>query len=604
MSLVVQLMSLFDRRERISVVAICTLMVVVAFLEVVGIGMILPFISMLSDPQLTLKQPSLRTLYEATGAQSVHGFQLFLALALFGVYVVKNVIAGLLGYLMSKFAFDKQSLLSRELLRGYLMRPYIEHFGQNTAQMTRNVLSEVGKVVNGILLPMLTVITEALVLAFILIFLIVVEPVVSISAFTMVGLAAGAIQLGLKRPISSVTLTRLNHYTDAIKWMNQSFGAFKEIKAYGREDYFVDRFGSGIDAFCRSERIFSTLNSLPRLLLELTFIGGILIVIALLLLKGSNLVSAIPVLAVFAVAATRIMPSANRILSAVNVLRYSRPALDELCRDLPVVAPQASKSVKTKKTAASPPVPSRFEALVIEDVCFRYPGADGWAVKGISLRIPHGSSLGLFGRSGSGKSTLVELIVGLFEPQAGVITVDGVSIPSLGALWQEQIGYVPQAIYLLDDTVQSNIAFGQPDRLIDSDRVWAALDLARAAEFVHELPQKLQTVIGEGGQKLSGGQRQRLGIARALYHRPSLLVLDEATSALDGLTENEVRETLAGLSEKVTIIIIAHRISTIMICDQVAHLDGGRLLAVASFEQLFDTDLQFRKLVQSASHGT
>ena len=572
------------------------LMIASAALEVLGIGAVLPFFGLLVDTSAIHKSPWLARLYRIAGEPSEIEFITLLAIGLFVIFVAKNLLAALLSYLQARFAFGKQASLCTSLLESYLRQDYGFHLSRNSSQLAKAILTEVGSVVNGLILPLLVVLTECVVIASVTGLLIAMEPAISIMALAIIGLIAFAIQAAIKPIVSRAGVECQTHNGEMFKWINQSIGGIKETKIRGNEAFFLKIFSRSGAGYAAASSIFATFSALPRLILETVFMGGMLLVVMIFLARGAGIAEAIPVLVLFALAAIRLLPSFNRVLSAVNTIRFSAPALAVVHRDLVEIAPTAPV-----QSGVSFELAALERQLSVEQLWYRYPGTENWVLRDISLTIPKGTSFGLVGATGSGKTTLADLILGLLAPARGRVAVDGVDIGSLGERWTKSIGYVPQSIYLLDDSIRRNVAYGMGDDSIDDARVWEALRLARLADKIRSMPEGLKTFVGERGVRMSGGERQRLGIARALYHEPSMLLLDEATSALDNETEQEIADTLAILTGRKTLVVIAHRLSTIRNCSLIGFMAEGRLTHCGSYENLYETCDGFRMLVRKGS---
>jgi ABC-type multidrug transport system fused ATPase/permease subunit len=356
----------------------------------------------------------------------------------------------------------------------------------------------------------------------------------------------------------------------SIQHIQQGLGGVKDVKLLGREAYLVSQFQVHAVGSAHAARSQTTLQALPRLWLELLAVGGLTALIAIMIGQGKATQDMLPVVALFAAAAFRFLPSVNRVLGAVQGIRYQRPVVDALHGEIQLMSGDVD-------TAGALPV-SFDETLALEGVSFRYPGAEAWALRDVSLTIERGTSVGFVGTSGAGKSTLVDVVLGLLNPDTGAVKIDGRDIRSNLRGWQDQIGYVPQSIFLTDDTLRRNVAFGIPDEQIDESAIEYAVASAQLDSFVKALPDGLDTVVGERGTRLSGGQLQRIGIARALYHNPGVLVMDEATSALDTETERGVMEAVRALRGEKTLLVVAHRTSTVEHCDYVFRLEQGALV--------------------------
>jgi ATP-binding cassette subfamily C protein len=450
-----------------------------------------------------------------------------------------------------------------------LYRPYTFYLQRNTAELLRNVNLDAHDVIGGGLLPLLLLAMEGLTVSAILLLLFWVEPVTSVAAFLILGGATALFLRLLRRQTvrhgEQMHVSRLQ----MIQIVNEGLGGIKVTRVMGRERAFLDAFRRAAGAYAQSGRIRQVLIDSPRLFLETVGVAGLLVVAGALLLRGRTAITLIPTLALLAVAVARLIPSFNRITNALSIMRYGQSALDAVYKDL-----------RDAENRPTPPSTSPLQfrnSISLDGVTFQYPGVSDPTLEDISLTIPKGSTVGIVGPTGSGKTTLIDVILGLLEPNQGSVLVDGMTIQGRERAWQRQVGYVPQDVYLSDDSIRRNVAFGLSDEEIEDEAVWRALEAAQAREFVERLPDRFNTVVGERGVRLSGGERQRIGIARALYHNPLVIVLDEATSALDHDTERAVMDAVDNLRSTHTILVIAHRLSTIDRCDYRLGLKGGQI---------------------------
>jgi len=375
---------------------------------------------------------------------------------------------------------------------------------------------------------------------------------------------------------------RQHHEGLRIQHLQQGLGGAKDVKLLGREGDFLAQYHLHHAQSARVGELQSTLQQLPRLWLELLAVGGLALLVFVMLGRGVELTSIVPTLGLFAAAAFRLMPSVSRVLASVQAVRYAMPVINTLHEELKLAAPEPA--IRTTDQGRR-----FYREIRLTDVAYSYPGADTPALHGLTLAIKKGESVGFIGSSGSGKSTLVDVILGLLPPSNGSVLVDGQDIQEQLRTWQDQIGYVPQSIYLTDDTLRRNVAFGIPDEHIDDAAVQRAIRDAQLEEFVGGLPNGVESIVGERGIRLSGGQRQRIGIARALYHDPSVLVMDEATSALDATTESGVMEAVTALRGSKTILIVAHRLTTVGQCDRIYRLESGTVVAEGVPAKMLDT---------------
>jgi ABC-type multidrug transport system fused ATPase/permease subunit len=413
-------------------------------------------------------------------------------------------------------------------------------------------------------------VTESLVVLGLSVLLLLVEPVGALIVVSVIGAAAWLFHRLTRNHIERWGKERLFHDGFRFQHLQQGLSAVKDVKLLGREEEFLAQYRRHNKLSARAARLQSTIQQLPRLWLEVLAVAGLAALVLVMLGQGRDIGTILPTLAVFGAAAFRLMPTVNRMISSVQSLRYGLSVIDTLYEEFKLYVPVPSSVVREKL--------SFEDALEVENVWFKYSGASEPSIQNLSVMIRKGESIGFIGPSGAGKSTLIDLLLGLLEPDSGEIKLDGTNILNALRSWQDQIGYVPQSMFLTDDSLRRNVAFGLAEEQIDEAAVWRALRAAQLDGFVQTLPDGLDTVVGERGVRLSGGQRQRIGIARALYHDPSVLVLDEATSSLDTMTENSVMQAVRSLKGSKTIIIVAHRLSTVEYCDRLYRLESGKVV--------------------------
>jgi len=593
-----RLLSLFSARERWIAAGLLVAMAVGAGLEVVGIGLVVPLVAALAGADALLSNPYMRRLFELSATKDAEGFALTLLAAFLFIIVLKNAFLAIVAHAQFRFVYGKQAAISRRLFEGYLAAPYALHLQRHSADVTRNLATEVNNVFTGVLAPLLVAVAEGMVLLLLIMLLAAAMPQATIAVLLVGAAIVTGVYAALRSMLQRYGSERAARSAARIKAIGDALGGLKEIKVLGREAFFIEAFAESNGKYVEASRIFATLNAMPRLVIEslavLLLFGAIF---AVVLSRPANLAETAPAVVLLCLAALRLMPAATRILVAVASIRFYLPALDHIHRD--------RQSLQDYVHDSSPEsarfVPLRLSReIAVENVCFTYPGAEVRALDGVTLIIPAGQVCALVGPSGAGKSTLADLILGVYEPQHGSILVDGVDIRGNLAAWRRCVGYVPQSVHLLDASVRRNVALGLPDAEIDERRVWDALKSAQIDSLVRALPGGLDERIGEHGMKLSGGQRQRLGIARALYSDPQVLVLDEATSALDVQTERAIADTLLDLRRARTVIVIAHRLDTIRRCDRLFFLAEGRLQASGTYEELVSENARFASLVGEA----
>lgn len=576
-----KLSDLLDRREKRQAALLLVLMLALGLVEMVGVASILPLIAVLSDPSITQTNPYLRWVYEALGFSSVNSFFIVLAAMVFLLIVGRTAVTAVTSYGVLRYAQMRSHALSVKLLTSYLRRPYAWFLNRHSADMGKSVLSEVEQVVNESLMPCLQLVSRLIITLFITGLVLVVEPVVAIGVLVGVSLAYGLVFLAVSTYLRRLGKERVAANRARYQIAQEVLGGVKEVKIGGLEPGYVRRFSKASQRFARLRSRFQLVREVPRHLLELVAIGGVLVVILVLLFRADgDLKTALPIIALYAFAGLRLLPAVQTIYQSLVALRFGGPALDALHRELCETDGQATDWANVV------PLPLRSQ-IELDHVDFSYPQAGRPALRDVSLKIPVHTSVGIVGETGAGKSTLVDIILGLLEPQAGWLRVDGVPIERSNVrAWQRSVGYVPQHIFLADESIAANIAFGVPLDRIDQEAVERAARMAKLHDFIMgEMPQGYATEVGERGVRLSGGQRQRVGIARALYHDPDVLVLDEATSALDNRTEKAVMDAVNNLAHRKTIIMIAHRLTTVSGCDAIFMVERGAV-RVADQEEL------------------
>jgi len=539
-------------------------------LETLSIGMVIPALTLFSGPEALARSPFLVHLLAALGNPSEGMLIAGGLLLLLAIYAVKSLVLVALAWQQSWFLASIRQDISRRLFQTYLTQPWTFHLQRNSAQLIRNNITEVGLFVQGCS-GMLSACAEGCVILGIGLLLVWIEPLAAIAVGVSLALATWALQAVLHDRLKRWGQMRQHAEGQRVKSLQQGLGGVREVKVFGRETAFLDQFQRAEFAASHAMRMQTFSGQLPRLWYELLAVAGVAVLGIVLLLQGLPTADLVPRLGLFAVAAFRLMPSLNRIVASVQGIRYLEPAVNVLTHELALSGQPAEPNDSRR-------LPLEVE-IRLHGVSFTYPRAAEPAIRDISLTIPCGTAVGIVGESGAGKSTLIDLLLGLLEPDSGIISADGRDIRSDLRGWQNCIGYVPQTIFLTDDTIRANVAFGVAPARIDDAAVARALRAAQLEGFVAGLPEGAETIVGERGVRLSGGQRQRIGIARALYWDPPILVLDEATSALDTATETGVMDAVNELHGTKTLIIIAHRLSTVSRCDELFTISKGRLSA-------------------------
>ncbi|RST72557.1 ABC transporter ATP-binding protein [Siminovitchia acidinfaciens] len=575
-----KILMLLNKREKKYFLLLFFMMVISALFETLGIGLIVPLVGIVTNPDIIKEQVILAYIYESFKFQSTTAFMIFSVILLLTIFIIKNLYILLYLYTQNKVILNQQVKLSRRLFEEYLKKPYTFHLQRNTADLLRNVNLEVPRALQGIMLSFFQLLTELLVVICILALLLAAAPVATITASILLG---GSVFLFFKFFRKKMNELGKEHQTvngQMIKWLNQGLGASKEVKVSGKENYFVNAYTKQSQINADNILYRMMLDQTPRLFIETLLVSIVLITMLIIIFQGNTTTQIVSTMALFAMAAFRLMPSINRIMALITTIRYSQPALSVVYDDLFTNKEEYYNSDVTVSISSNSAKKTFTNSIKLSGVSFRYPNQKEYSINDISLKIPIGKSVAFIGESGAGKTTLVDIILGLFPPEKGSVLVDGENLHALKSLWQQKIGYIPQSIFLSDDTIRANVAFGIDSELIDEEAVWRALEQAQLKEFIKALPGKLETNVGERGVRLSGGQRQRIGIARALYHNPEIIFMDEATSALDNETEKEIMKAIDGLKGEKTLIIIAHRLSTIENCDIVFKINNGRLLTI------------------------
>ncbi len=592
MATVKKLFDLLTPAERGRAALLVVLILVMALLDAVGVASIMPFMAVLSNPQLVQTNSTLAKMHQFTGAAGVQEFLFMLGLLVFALLVISLAFKALTTYALVRFTLMRECSIGQRLVAAYLHQPYVWFLNRHSAELGKTILSEVTNVVHGGLVSMMTLIAQSFVAAALLLLLFFVDPVLALSVCAALGVSYWIIYRLIKNFLSNIGHERLEANRGRFSAISEVFGAVKEVKIGGHENTYISRFAKAATIYAKDNAAAHMVTQLPRFALEAVAFGGMLLLALYLMVRSGGFASALPVIAVYALAGYRLMPALQQVYASISQLRFVGPALDALHKDLiDLPNPFLSHNVEDKLTLN--------RIISLRNVEFAYPNSHQPVLWNISLDILARSTIGLVGATGSGKTTLVDLILGLLEPQRGLLIVDDHVVigDENRRAWQKMVGYVPQQIYLTDDSVAANIAFGVKPADIDWDALHRAARIANLHDFVmNDLPSQYHTMVGERGVRLSGGQRQRIGIARALYHQPQILIMDEATSALDNLTEQAVMEAINNLHNDITIILIAHRLSTVRLCDQIILLEKGEIKARGSFAQLMEDSQTFRSM--------
>lgn len=563
-------------RQRSAALVLLGMMLLSMLLEMLSVGMVLPALTFLSSSFLKQSPGPMTAWLEWLGNPTQKQLIMVGLGLLLVVYAVKSTFLVYTHYRQSNFIAALQSSLTQRMFSIYLSQPWTFHLSRNSAELNRNINEIQSFCVT--CTQALNSMADGFVILGIVGLLVIMEPVGALVVGSLLAFAAWLFDRLTGAWSRELGKARLHHARMAMQLMLQGLGAAKDVKIHGCEKEFVRQHASHSEGLSRTAAHHTFFAQMPRLWYELLAVGALCAFTTVLILQNRPLRSLIPTLGIFAAAAFRLLPSVNRLSHSLQNLRFSTATIDVIERELSLDQPPPREAV-------SQPMPFR-RVLAVKHVSYSYPNAVSPALHDVSIQIEHGKSVGIIGASGAGKSTLVDVILGLLSPTSGRIEVDGIDIQGDLRAWMQGLGYVPQSIYLCDDTIRRNVAFGLPDEEIDDAAVGRAIRAAQLDVFVAELPQGLDTTVGERGVRLSGGQRQRIGIARALYRDPSMLVLDEATSALDDATEREVMRAVNALHGVKTLLIVAHRLSTVERCDIVYRLDRGRITDAGSLARV------------------
>ena len=561
-----------DRRQKTNLSVLLVIILIGAFVELLGVSAIMPLIDVAMEPGTIGEKWYFVLISKNTGITDANQMIVLLAFVLIAIYILKNIYVTMMYSLQYRFIFNNQQRLSVRMMKSYMQQDYLFHVSRNVAEFQRNIVNDV----NGfytVTLNALQFLAEFSVSVVLVAFLLVQDWVSTLAVASLLFLFMGFFTIFFRKVLVRIGEESRLANVSVTKWLLQAFSGVKEIKVANKERFFIANYDRSYRDCARIQRQQSMLTYLPKPVMETVCICSLMIamIIKIVVVK-SDITSFVTTLSVFAVAAFRMLPSFNKITGYISGMMFNKPSIDAVYNDLREIEQLMARRTADHEDTVKVKLGT---AIRLDRVSFRYPKAEKWILKNASLEISKNTSVALIGASGAGKTTAADLILGILEPQEAAVMIDGTDIRRCMTSWHEDVGYIPQTIYLMDDSIRANIAFGIPEAEIDDAAVEKALQEAQLDRFVHTLPEGAGTVIGDRGVKLSGGQRQRIGIARALYRNPSVLILDEATSALDNETEKEVMEAIDGLHGTRTLIVIAHRLSTIKKCDRIYEVENG-----------------------------
>jgi ATP-binding cassette, subfamily B, bacterial PglK len=586
--------------KKTDLLLIVLLFVVISLLDAIGIGLIGPFISLAVKPETIANDGWISTAYQSLGMQSIKQFIAYLGIAVVILFCFKSFLYYQIQNYVLKFCYTQQVWLRLRMLHTYLSLPYTFYLKTNSAQIIQNIGNESANFTYLIAIPLLNSIANLFVLIVLLLLMIKTDFLATASILGLLLVAIVPFHY-FRHKVARWGKEGLEANTETIRIVNHAIGGLKVTKLIGCESFFEEQLVAQANKYARAASLFHSFQQLPRIVVEtllIAFVVGFVSLSLLLVERSEHLIS---VLSIFAIASVRIIPSASQLLTSMGVLRNNEPTLDRIYLDLKELeSPEALKHAKMYRRNGTKNLPrtrndlnqsihpaiSFTNKIVLDSIDYSYPGAGLKSLTDTSLTIHKGEAIALIGKSGAGKTTLVDVFLGLLIPEAGDIQVDGRSIYQDLRSWQNAIGYIPQSVFLMDDTIARNIAFGIPDDRIDFQKINTAIELAQLSELVAQLPEGINTFVGENGVRLSGGQRQRIGIARALYYDREILVLDEATSALDNETEGLISKALREIGSSKTTIVIAHRLTTVEHCDRIYEMSNGQILRSGSYQEI------------------
>ncbi len=574
---------LLDKKQKKTMAWLTVLMVIGAALQTAGVGMIMPVVSIVMDKEAMQKEGLLRDAYLMFGGGSETRFTVLVMVGLILVFIIKNTFLYFQQKATLSFVYTNQFRTSERMMKNYLRRGYEFYLNADTAVVQRSITSDVNNMY-ALILALLTLMSDAIVFVFLVTFCFLQDPVMTVLIAGVLLLLLVLIKKVLKPILHKAGEDNQNYYSGLFKWISQTVQGIKEVKISCKEQYFVSEYVKCGKGYVDAVQKYSLYNQVPKLLIETICVICMIGYMMFMIVTGVNSEDMLTTLTAFAAAALVLLPCVNRVNNQINNISYFEPFFmgvsDNLQDEISGVKVDMSYATDTDDKL---PIEKQID---LKNIVYAYPNTEKLIFDNADLTIPVGASVGIVGTSGAGKSTVVDILLGLLEVKSGKILADGKDVKESYRAWLKNIGYIPQMIFMLDDTIRKNVAFGVPEDKIDEDRLWEVLKEAQLDEFIKTLPEGLDTGIGERGIRLSGGQRQRIGIARALYNNPEVLILDEATSALDNDTEAAIMESINRLHGKKTLIIIAHRLQTIEKCDMVYRVENGKAIVERGEEYL------------------
>ncbi len=593
MSSLKKLYEIFTPRDHKHILILFLMSILSAFTQALGVASIFPFINTVMSPDVVYGEGFLNWAYETLSFNNVNNFLVFLGSMVLVLIILSSITGALTTYVKAKFVSSKNHTLSLRLLEIYLYKPYSYFLRKNSSELSKNVLSEINELSNKYILSIFDIVINGLIFIILLSTLLFVDVMSTIIIFGVLFITYGTLNLYTKRKLRKLGIDRFNANHKRHKLAYEAISSIKISKVMSNENFFLNSYSKESKKLAKTRVVSILIGQLPNYGLDLIAFGGLVLFVLIKVINSETAENIIPLISLFALAGYRMKPAINKLYAAITHLHYNQEVLDKIHYDMIVE--------KYEKETVNSNIHLEFnEEINIRNIDFMYEDSSEKVLKNVSLKIKKNSIIGFVGSTGSGKTTLVDIIMGLHKPTKGCLEVDNTQINySNVKAWQKKIGYVPQDIYLSDDTLAHNIAFGIEDKKIDLDKVKIAAKISALDQFIeNELPSKYDTKIGDRGVRLSGGQRQRIGLARALYRNPDVLILDEATSALDGATEQEVLNAIQSAAKSRTVVMIAHRLTTLRDCDQIFLLEKGQVIAAGTYSELSTTNRKFMKMAK------
>jgi len=590
-----KMIALLSRRERKQLYWLLVAMIVMAVVEVSSVGSIMPFMTVISNPDVIMTHKWLGLLYKTFHFESSKTFLLALGVSVFVILIISNTCTAIITWMIFHFTWLRNHSISKRLFSKYLTEPYVFFLNRNTADLEKNILNEVQLVAIGILNSLLMIIKSGVTILLLFSLLVVIDPILAIIVSVLLGTAYFILFGFSSKKLRRIGCERAEANTKRFQMVNEALSGIKVLRVLRREGYFLDEFSKYSFIVSYNFVKKSVIAQLPRYGFEIIAFGGVLLIILYFLATEGGLDKIVPILSLYAFAGYRMMPAMQTVFNKAANIRYIIPSLDILYTDL--CSNDTAEMADEVGEHIYEPICLK-QGIHLKNIAFSYPGQMKPVFENLDVYIPVKKTIGLAGTTGSGKTTIIDILLGLLKPENGELLVDNIKIDVTNMSgWQSIIGYVPQDIFLTDESVMGNIALGVPQTKINRDSIVRASKLANLHEFImNELPNEYETLVGERGIRISGGQRQRIGIARALYHDPEVLIFDEATSSLDGVTEKKIMQEINNLSQKKTIIMIAHRLTTLQECDEIFLIDKGKIIDKGKYHQLSKTNEYFKDI--------